>query len=46
MYAPEDGDGADGGDAQVLTAMLIQMAYSLGLNREPDNFLMFVMILK
>lgn len=38
MYAPEDGDGADGGDAQVLTAMLIQMAYSLGLNREPDNF--------
>ncbi|KSA03180.1 uncharacterized protein AC631_01077 [Debaryomyces fabryi] len=38
MYAPEDGDGADGGDAQVLNAMLVQMAYSLGLNREPDNF--------
>lgn len=38
MYAPEDGDGTDGGDAQVLNAILIQMAYSLGLNREPDNF--------
>ncbi|KAK6453712.1 uncharacterized protein RJT20DRAFT_131092 [Scheffersomyces xylosifermentans] len=38
MYAPEDGDGTDGGDAQVFNAMLIQMAYSLGLHREPDNF--------
>ncbi|KAG2736003.1 hypothetical protein G9P44_000093 [Scheffersomyces stipitis] len=38
IYAPEDGDGADGGDSQVLNAILIQMAYSLGLNREPDNF--------
>lgn len=37
-YAPEDGDGADGGDSQVLGAMLIQMAFSLGLNREPDKF--------
>lgn len=37
-YAPEDGDGADGGDSQVLNAMLIQMAYSLGLNREPNKF--------
>lgn len=36
-YAPEDGDGADGGDSQVLSATLIQMAYSLGLNREPDE---------
>lgn len=36
-YAPEDGDGADGGDSQVLSAVLIQMAYSLGLNREPDE---------
>ncbi|KAK6465702.1 fungal transcriptional regulatory protein [Scheffersomyces coipomensis] len=38
LYAPEDGDGADGGDSQVLNAILIQMAYSLGLNRDPDNF--------
>lgn len=36
-YAPEDGDGADGGDSQVLNAILVQMAYSLGLNREPDE---------
>lgn len=35
--APEDGDGADGGDSQVATATLIQLAYSLGLNREPDS---------
>ncbi|KAK6204765.1 fungal transcriptional regulatory protein [Scheffersomyces amazonensis] len=38
LYAPEDGDGADGGDSQVLIAVLVQMAYSLGLNRDPDNF--------
>lgn len=37
-YAPEDGDGADGGDSQVSSAMIIQMAYSLGLNREPSKF--------
>lgn len=36
-YAPEDGDGADGGDSQVLNSVLLQMAYSLGLNREPDE---------
>lgn len=35
--APEDGDGADGGDSQVATATLIHLAYSLGLNREPDS---------
>ena len=34
--APEEGDGIDGGDSQVGTALLIQMAISLGLNREPD----------
>lgn len=38
MFSPEDGDGADGGDSQIYTGMLIQMAYSMGLNREPDNF--------
>lgn len=38
MYAPEDGDGSDGGDSQVFTGMLIQMAISMGLNRDPDNF--------
>ena len=38
MFSPEDGDGADGGDSQIYSGMLIQMAYSMGLNREPDNF--------
>lgn len=38
IYAPEDGEAADGGDSQVLSASIIQMAYSLGLNRDPDNF--------
>ncbi|CCE85753.1 Piso0_005380 [Millerozyma farinosa CBS 7064] len=37
-FAPEDGDGADGGDSQILNALLVRMAYSLGLNREPDLF--------
>lgn len=37
-HAPEDGDGTDGGDSQVSTAVLIQMGYALGLNREPDKF--------
>lgn len=35
--APECGDGPDHGDAQVLTSILFQMAYSLGLNRDPDK---------
>lgn len=38
LYAPEDGEGADGGDAQVFNAMLVQMAFMLGLNRDPENF--------
>lgn len=38
QFAPEDGDGVDGGDSQVSSAVLIQMAYSLGLNREPSLF--------
>lgn len=38
IYAPEDGDGIDGGDLQVFTATLVQMALLLGLNREPDHF--------
>ena len=34
--APEESEGIDGGDSQVGTGLIIQMAYSLGLNREPD----------
>lgn len=37
-FSPEDGDGTDGGDSQTANALLIQMAQSCGLNREPDNF--------
>lgn len=38
IFAPEEGDGADGGDSQIYTGMLVHMASSMGLNREPDNF--------
>ncbi|CAH2352908.1 multidrug resistance regulator 1 [[Candida] railenensis] len=37
-FAPEEGDGLDGGDSQISTGMLVRMAYSLGINREPDNY--------
>lgn len=36
-FSPEEGDIADC-EPQTLNGVLIQMAYSLGLNREPDNF--------
>lgn len=36
--APEDGNGSDGGDSIVFNGMLVQLACSMGLNREPDNF--------
>lgn len=42
IFAPEEGDGADGGDSQVFNGMLVQMAYAIGLNREPDNFQQYV----
>lgn len=35
-YAPEEGDGADGGDSQTSSPLLIHMAYSIGVNRDPD----------
>lgn len=38
MFSPENGDGADGGDSQTYNAILTQMAYSIGSNREPDLF--------
>ncbi|KAI5952663.1 MRR1 [Candida jiufengensis] len=38
MFAPEDGDDGDGSDTNAFSALLIQMAYSLGLNREPEKF--------
>lgn len=38
IYAPQHGDGLDGGSAQCDNSQLIQMAYSMGLNREPSLF--------
>lgn len=35
MFAPEDGDGVDGGDSHMLTAVCVLSGYSMGLNREP-----------
>ena len=38
MYSPDDGEGADGGDSQIFLGMIIQMAISIGLHRDPKNF--------
>lgn len=38
MYAPELGDAVLAGDSQVHDSILIQIAYSLDLNREPELF--------
>ncbi|WLF79844.1 Fungal transcriptional regulatory protein [Lodderomyces elongisporus] len=37
----EEGDSIEGSDSQIGTALLVQMAHSLGLNREPDNLDVF-----
>lgn len=36
-YSPEYGEGPDHGDSQVFSGVLFQLAYSLGLHRDPDN---------
>lgn len=36
-YSPEYGEGPDDGESQVFSAILFQLAYSLGLNRDPDK---------
>lgn len=38
LYAPDDGDGSDSGESSVLNSMLLQMAFQLGLNRDPDKY--------
>ena len=38
IFAPEDGDDGDGANTYALNSMVVRMAYSMGLNREPDNF--------
>lgn len=37
IVSPE-GDGVDGNEQQVSNGILVQMAYALGLNREPEKF--------
>lgn len=37
-HAPEERDGLDGDFAQRLGSILVNMGYSLGLNRDPENF--------
>lgn len=38
IYSPEDGEGRDNTDSVVYTGTLHQMAFSMGLHREPDYF--------
>ncbi|KAI5948985.1 hypothetical protein KGF57_005048 [Candida theae] len=37
IYAPEEGDGLEGGYGQIQNSILVSMSYMLGLNREPDK---------
>ncbi|KAI5969804.1 hypothetical protein CANMA_001178 [Candida margitis] len=37
IYAPEEGDGLEGGNGQIQNSILVSMSYMLGLNREPDK---------
>lgn len=38
IYAPEEGDADDGADGHLFFSILLQMAYSYGLNRDPSFF--------
>lgn len=38
MFGSEKGDGADGGASQTSNGMIVQVAISMGINREPDKF--------
>lgn len=38
ICGPECGDDYNSSEPQVFSALLLQMAFALGLNREPDNF--------
>lgn len=37
MYAPEEGDGPDGGNSKIFHTILVLCLYIMGLNRDPDN---------
>ncbi|SGZ53052.1 CIC11C00000001494 [Sungouiella intermedia] len=38
LFSPEEGDGSDGGNSHVFNSMCLQIAFSMGLNREPTKF--------
>lgn len=38
LFSPEEGDGSDGGDSHVFNNMCLQIAYSMGLHREPNKY--------
>lgn len=38
IFGPEEGDGADGNDSQVTNSMIVQTAYQMGVNREPEFY--------
>ncbi|WEJ96703.1 hypothetical protein PSN45_004246 [Yamadazyma tenuis] len=37
-FGPEEGEGADGGTALITNGMMIQSAYQMAINREPEAF--------
>ncbi|KAH3672690.1 hypothetical protein WICMUC_004096 [Wickerhamomyces mucosus] len=37
FFAPEDGDGLDGGESQTFAGLLFQSALSIGLNKKPSD---------
>lgn len=41
VYGPEQGDGCDQGDAQALNSILFEIAYALGIHRDPDSIRVF-----
>lgn len=38
MFGPEEGDGADSGLSQTANSMIVQIAYQMGINREPESY--------
>lgn len=38
LFAPEDGDGVDMAQSQILYSMIVQSAYTIALNRDPTSF--------
>ncbi|SSD59802.1 uncharacterized protein SCODWIG_01563 [Saccharomycodes ludwigii] len=41
LFSPEDGDGVDFTQGVIVNTTIAQMAYTMGLNRDPSNFSYF-----